>query len=180
MSTYCTLTLPVDVRCRDLGTVMAALAGKGIKLKTIVGSHPYVVAEPDVEVTVKNSSVVACVDIGMKDGPHAFFQLESFHRGRRGVMFYCDALHAALAVGLARFFGGTVDIRDDDDVDVDYKFEKQYRNDPTDGGAWTRHQRRMANVKPITAEEVQSFVDRTRYQDWTASWGPNVAPKGDE
>jgi hypothetical protein len=150
------IMLPGRVRLQDVARVLGALAGCKTELKV---KPTYVYCQVD-DVKVDNSHTPECANIRwtgggeLKPDGYVMFHYEPCEFDGRLLMPRSTPWWIAAGKRLVDFFGGKVDFNDCDDVDVDYERPSPGDIAPSDGEPWREFQRRMSEVKAITAEDL--------------------------
>jgi hypothetical protein len=109
---------------------------------------------------------MADIKVDTPDGDHRsfFYHFEGDKTGRI-VSFSSTARNIALAVRIAKTFGGKVDFADCDSTSVDFRAPEFKFNNATDGVPWRKLQERVAAVEPITPADVEKFFGRGAYDE---------------
>lgn len=178
MGVDCKISLPQEAQVQYVAEVIGILLGK----KSVLNEHkdsqrPYL--SVDVEgVEVKgNETMPECCHIYIKNtaqGDRSFLYHFEGSKGTskdnqhstgqgRGLMPRATPENIAMGIGLVKFFGGEIYFSDSDSSDCDFK--RPLRRDITacDGDAWAKFQRRIANLKPLTWEDIMSCEELATY-----------------
>lgn len=167
MGVDCRLSLPGNVRVRDVASVLGILFGLPFALEPLNGDG--------VVCRVRGANVtghaeipeMARIDLKAENGDPVggfYYHFEN-PGGRRVLSGRARANVIAAFVKTADFFGGSVDFTDCDDEDADHTAtdRSDEENHPEDGAAWDSFQRRMADLKPLTAKEIRAYASVAAY-----------------
>ena len=166
------LTLPGDVRVKDAAQVMGVLAGLPVE-QVAIGSSPAIFVEVrgiSIEGTMFPETAKISLDGPMVDGAINHF-VHWYFEGDRGFERVClppsTAFWIAIARGLIDFFGGKVDYQDCYESEVDYEgpaYPFRESNCPTDGELWDVFQKRILDLVPLTAEDLNAVRSFAAYK----------------
>lgn len=166
MGTNTLVYLPGDVRVSDVADVMGILAGL---------PHKQSRCAEDVEgVKVSTTSSPQMCEITltgkMFDGSEshrASFHFEvdaNSYRKEAGAgqrLLYCgsdDKFWRMVGDGVARFFGGVVDLCDCDDVDSDATYKRpRKRNNPNSDSEWDKFWSEVRAIKPLSMSKRKGY-----------------------
>jgi hypothetical protein len=160
------ISLPGNVRVRDVANVIAILLGAKVTLEPLQGSDATAARLEGVAVKIRqydNMPEMVRIEV-----PHqkSAFNYHFEHGGRRMVSGRSTAETIAVGRGLIQFFGGAVDINDCDDEIEDYTEadNEDEINCPEDGALWQRLQNRIAALKPLGAWDLAECVSLSAYK----------------
>lgn len=157
MGVDCTVHLPDNVRIDNVLKVLSKLAGNPGELKSF-RDHKGQYADVSgykTDNSVGSPGFTSVIVDHNGGGRLCFYSFEP-EKGGRMFMATASAFWQAVAIGLAKFFGGKVDLSDCDDEDVDMQFpdEGREKNSPTDGEPWQNLQERIVAVQPISLYDM--------------------------
>lgn len=164
MGVDCKITLPANVRIDDVAKVIGISAGCPKEKRPLGPSYPNSFSihvkniAYDILQTMPQAPTIVinqdCVD-GLKHHVMFFFE----YKGKRLLNPRSTAFWIAVAHRLVDFFGGSIDYRDCDDVEVDYERPEKSNaeNCPEGGNDWDVFQERLWALEPMTTEEMKRF-----------------------
>lgn len=154
------LSLPSDVRVRDVMDVIGILAGCVVEERqSMYGAYKVVVG-----VKLKGCEDIPCSDITIMSpetmgGTRAHSVLYHYE-GQNGQRLLCPrstAFWIATARRLVDFFGGSLIYQDSEGDKPDYQKRRPRKtNGPEDGKPWEDFQRAKFSLKPLTEEELKA------------------------
>jgi hypothetical protein len=170
------LLLPAAAKVRYVSLVAAALLGNKKEMVTVYNySKPFTSVKVD-GVSVEPSSVAELANIKIVLNKENFlakqisqwdgdiynltYHFEADNGGERLIMPACVDVKQALCVGLAKFFGGIVDLCDCDDTYVDYTFPEQPDIRVGIDANFHSFMNRLDKLKPLTERDVERVVSR--------------------
>jgi hypothetical protein len=152
MSIDTRITLPHNVRARDVASVLGALLGLKATRHDL-GNNAY--ATHVEGATVESTSMPECAWIRLEVTLAQFDRAFLYHfegpGGTRLISMPADAAHRALGRAIVDFFGGSVDDSDADEEQLDYVVPAKSDDDncPSDGAPWHRLQDRILAIRPL-------------------------------
>jgi hypothetical protein len=161
MGIDCRISLPANVRVRDVAKVIGRLAGLEAVRQNFGSGDGWVAQVKGVEATTTSMPELAMIVFGDR---HTTFHFECETAGRlllpRSTPFWC-----ALACRLVDFFGGEVDYSDSDATDCDYAVphKSDTENRPEDGEAWYVLQQRIVDLLPLSRDEIKAAGKHAAY-----------------
>lgn len=165
MGVDCRVCLPAAAKFRDVADVIGILLGQPFGVEKLSGSDGIHVVVEGVEMK-KSDAVIECAEIIIPSKDRWFFYHFEFSgpsyndhdtQVGRGLLLRSRAENIALAVGLVRFFGGSVDFNDADLSDCDFAWPEQPDIRANNGEAWNRYHERMAALKPLTKADIDQY-----------------------
>ena len=168
VNTY--ITLPGDVRLRDVADVIGICAGLKPKWTTLSGGARAV--SVDGVSTRSCDAVPECAEIDlvgrMIDGErmhNVMFHFEFGEGTDKGLLPRATPFWIAIGVRLVNFFGGEIDFADCDDDGRDHAALKpRATNRPSDGEPWQEMENAMYAVTPITETEYRAALQFAAYE----------------
>lgn len=171
------IRLPHDVQVGDVARVAGILAGLPYEMYDYIEYGKVKcrwVKVPLASVTTCNGTPTMCnvvlnaPTIDGEDSHHSYYHFEDtdVRSSREGRLFSPSStpFWIAVGVGLAKFFGGTVDFNDCDEVRTNVSFPKPRRkNNPQDGKEWTKYQREMFAVRPLELRDLRRYQKKAGY-----------------
>ena len=175
MGVDCKITLPANVRLKDVADVIGVAAGFKPEKSPLGSRHPdsWAVHVPGVRVSSFNhAGLESCAKIELVgetvDGVKYHYAMYHFEYddGKRLLNPRSTAFWLGIGHRLVDFFGGSLDYQDCDDSDKDYHVLGKHNrsNQPTDGKDWQDLQERMFAVKPLTKSELKRFDKLAAYK----------------
>ncbi len=164
------LSLPPNVRVRDVASVLGILYGLPFSLEPLSSDRGAVSCHVR-GATVQGYAEIpemARIDLREPNGEAIagfFFHFENAG-GHRVVTGRARAKVLAAFTRVAEFFGGSVDYNDCDDETENYVamiVRDDEQNCPEDGEPWQAFQHRLASVKPLTSDEIEAFRQHAAY-----------------
>lgn len=163
MGVDCKIYLPDNVQIHDVARVMGIAAGLPFTKEPIGHEDAWSVKVEGAYIDPSRVVTLANISLSGKliDGEFrhdAIYHFEASQKGRL-LMPRSTAFWIGIGRRLVDFFGGHVDYNDCDEIYDDYiKIPKSRRhNSPQDGKPWQKFQQRIAEVKPLTQEELIAF-----------------------
>lgn len=165
MGVDCRVCLPAAAKFRDVADVIGILLGQPFKQETLPDSDGVFVKVEGVE-TKNSEAVIECAEISIPSQDRWFFYHFEFSgpsyndhdtQVGRGLLLRSRAENIALAVGLVKFFGGSVDFSDSDLSDCDFAWPEQPDIRANNGKAWDAYHKRMLALKPITKADIEQY-----------------------
>ena len=158
----------------DVASAIGILVGLPVEKNLLFGNsncwYAYVRG-----VTTKPTSVpeMAQIDIRGKSSVvrlpiSVYFHFETeIIDGGRLLSLQSQPIWLAVGCRLVDFFGGYVDYNDSDDKDVDYCMPIKCLHEiaPNDNHLWSKFQERLADIKPLTEAEIESYRKYAVYDD---------------
>jgi hypothetical protein len=163
------ISLPSNVRVRDVAKVMAASLGCKVTRFAIPRSDGIFTECKDI--LIQSSSTAGLCDIEFHNctvGPESqwFLFHWEFTGGRKGMLPRSTAINIAIGMRLVKFFGGSIDFQDCDSIQIDYIAGEKSNDEncPTDGREWDNLQKRILAIEPITDTEIQECEKFAAYR----------------
>ena len=176
MGVNCRLLLPGNVRVDDVAMVLGKLAG--------LPAEEYSLGSGSVHCRVNGASVVqtgavTMVEIQLFSPPSvrhlvdgdtshtAYYHFESGHGSSRLMMPPSTSFWIAACRGLCDFFGGKLDHKDCDDIELDYEVraKSDVANQPGDGEPYNRLSRRIIDLPALTKDEIERWRETSAYPE---------------
>lgn len=157
------ISLPPNVRLRDVAMVIAALDGVELKKRTLDAQKGSYAARSEKVWMETVATIPECAYIYWINANNVqrrvmyHFEWES-KPGWHGLLPNQSDWWIAAGKRLVNFFGGEVDFNDCDDECCDYQqpIEPDNLNHPTDDKPWHDLQDRLLRIQPLTEEEVHN------------------------
>lgn len=164
------LSLPGNVRVKDVASVLGILFGLPSKLEPLSGGDAVWCRVQGANVSgFETIPEMARIDLKQENGDYVAGFCYHFENpgGRRVMSGRATPKVIAAFKRVADFFGGRVDFADYDEEDADHSAPDRSddENTPEDGAAWDMLQRRMAEVKPLTLGEIKACVRVSAYPE---------------
>jgi hypothetical protein len=165
------ISLPSNVRVRDVAKVMAASLGCKVTRRIIPRSSG-IFAECE-DVKIDSASMAELCNIELHNctvGSESQWFL--FHwelsGGKKGMLPRSTAINIAIGMRLIKFFGGSIDFQDCDSTQIDYIADEKSNDEncPTDGREWDNLQKRILAIEPITDTEIQECEKFAAYHHY--------------
>jgi len=167
MGVDCRITLPGDTRVRDVASVIGILAGHPKHWYVTQDKKASWIEVDRVEIanrpTMDSYCEIHLLDDDGKIYHHTlfFFEWEYPLFGRyetKGLSPNANPFWQNIGMGLIKFFGGSLDLNDCDDVRVDrWRKKPRKRNNPSTNAEWDAFQKQLDLLEPIPNIEVKLF-----------------------
>lgn len=158
------ITLPGNVRVKDVAIVLAALDGASVTKRDLVGGSYAARCEA---VDVKGlPDLPECAEITWEGTSGARRWLYHYEfDGMRLLMPRSTDWNIAAGRRLIRFFGGKLDYNDCDSGEWNevVRNKPNSANCPSDGAPWHKLQDRLLAVTPLTTKEITEAAKRASY-----------------
>jgi len=168
------VTLPAQVRVRDVAKVISILLGNEKNVEKIGSSNQFEVAYPPVEIKdaypgsalieVSCANAPKIADVNGSGKRVISYHYEWGDGSKRGVLLASTASSIALGVALVNFFGGSVNFNDCDDVDVDYKQPTRSDVRSKKDSAFINLKKRIIALQPLTEEQILIHEKKAAYK----------------
>jgi hypothetical protein len=170
------IKLPHDVRIDDVADVIGILAGNAARWETIRGcGETFKALRVDgvkvrgnrnipemAEIIVKPPKGKRFIDGHKVHSVNFFFEVSD---GGRHLNPPSTPFWIAVGIRLARFFGGRVVFNDCKSSAANRRFSKpRSRNNAEDNKGWHAFQKEMANVRPLTKDDLKRT---SKYSAWS-------------
>lgn len=176
MSVDTRITLPSGVRLDDVADVLGIIVGLPHAVEPME-SHPHTALLCVEGVSTRSSHApemaIIALEGPMVDGGnlrHAYYFFESdsnvWPRGSRSILVRSTPFWVAAGKRLVEFFGGQIDYKDGDDIEVDFQAPEDHLAQ-SDGEAWVRHQHDMDQVVSLTMEDLVAAKKHAYYSKET-------------
>lgn len=159
MGVSCKVTFPAKTEVDDVLFALAVLTGRATPALVKIGRNTTAAMLTVDGVEVDTSKVIdvrttiynlATVDVRISHTSYSPAYDFEGPKGQRQLRWGCNTPdRIAISRALVDCFGGSVDVNDCDDIDVDYHRPAWRDADAEDGAAWDRRQTRLANLRAI-------------------------------
>lgn len=176
MGVDCKAKISGDSRVRDVAEVIAILCGGKASMVPLSGCNAQCIKIEGVTAKVESCTgapEMVLIIIKAQDGKRiidgetehqCYYHFE--YGESRLVSARATPFWIAVLTGVARFFGGSVDACDCDDIAADFNFDRPRKsNCEEDGEPWQAFQNEIAAVKPLTKANIKAAREYAAYKN---------------